>query len=530
MQIHGAEVDLIAKRKDDPFAANLYIEATIEHVDNDKYGKDVGKFALIHTIEPQANCLIVSSTGFSLPVQERASKSRIQTLTYEQLFSKFQRFDPYVQHALGDTSLGRDLKSLSDTYEEPDFDDSFGSEPATKFLDTWRDSADTNRWLIVVGEYGTGKTALTKTLQYRWLRKFKNEPKLPIPFRIELRDFSRQFDANGLLHHFLDKNHLGHLPIEFVTALIRAGRIVLILDGYDEMAQYMHARERRACLETLAELSSGGAKGILTSRPNYFSEVEEYQVFEILYSSINEGSYRLRRGLSEAVDREKKIDELIESHFLQRHERQLKDLTPAQTEALISRKLAADADLRNADFSRATLDAVSLSGANLEGASFAHALCFGVDLTGALLKEANFKGLDATSSIIVARDEASEDGLKTELEGNEALGFLSYAGAITDAVPRYFILRNQPDFPIVEKICRKCSEGLRQRRGLEQRGAARANPDFARKFVHYAESRSLLETPKGRPDLIEATPLGREVFKKFVELKEVGPEIGDFFV
>jgi hypothetical protein len=198
-----------------------------------------------------------------------------------------------------------------------------------------------------VGEYGTGKTALTRVLQYRWSTAYQKDPSLPIPFRIELRDFTRQFDARGLLHHFLDSNGLGHLPMEFVLSLIRSGRIVLLLDGYDEMAQYLHARERRVCLEALSELSAGGARGILTSRPNYFSEGEEFQVFEILYSAITQRSIHLIDSDRYYLEKEKEVDDLLQSHFLNRYERVLKDLSPQQTEALVGRRLRDDPEGRD---------------------------------------------------------------------------------------------------------------------------------------------------------------------------------------
>ena len=86
LNVHGAEIDLLARHKSDPFSSPIYIEATIEYVDNDKYGKDVSKLALIREKEPDAQRLIVSAKGFSNPVQERARETRIQTLTYEQLF------------------------------------------------------------------------------------------------------------------------------------------------------------------------------------------------------------------------------------------------------------------------------------------------------------------------------------------------------------------------------------------------------------------------------------------------------------
>src|SRR6188768_3412586 len=48
--IHGAEIDLVATPIGGPFPTPIYIEATIEYVDNDKYGKDVTKLAMVGTM------------------------------------------------------------------------------------------------------------------------------------------------------------------------------------------------------------------------------------------------------------------------------------------------------------------------------------------------------------------------------------------------------------------------------------------------------------------------------------------------
>jgi hypothetical protein len=347
VHVHGAEIDLVATPIDTPFASPVYIEATIEYVDNDKYGKDVGKLALVSKKISDAKLLIVSSSGFTPNVKERAQETGIETLTYQNLFMRFERFERYVSLVLDDHDFGAELARLSSIYEEPYFDDSSGTSLATDWLGKWRtDEEEQRRWLVVVGEYGTGKTALTKVLQRRWTQEYHDNPALPIPFRIELRDFNRQFDARGLLHHFLDHNRLGHVPVDFVFSLIRSGRIVLLLDGYDEMAQYLSARERRVCLEALANISAGGARGILTSRPNYFSEAEELQVFDILYSSLEAGSYHLTAADKSAIEREREIDDLIVKQILNRYERALRDLSPEQTADLVGRILSSDPDGR----------------------------------------------------------------------------------------------------------------------------------------------------------------------------------------
>ena len=321
LHIHGAEVDLVASLENGVFESNIYVEITTEYVNTTKYGKDVTKFITIREVDREAKCIIVSQAGFTPDVIERAKAARVHTMTYDELFAQFSKFDKYVSRVTEDGRYHEELSTLHDVYEEPVFDDKIGKHLATDYLLDWRNTLDHRRWLIVVGEYGTGKTALTKVLQYRWIYEYKYNASIPIVFRIELRNFVRQFDERSLIHKFLDDNGLGHVSLEFVMSLIRSGKILLLLDGYDEMAQYMHPRERRACLEALAALSAEGARGILTSRPNYFSEAEEFQVFEVLYRSVVQLGLGDGSAASSILDKEKRVDELLESHFFSRHER-----------------------------------------------------------------------------------------------------------------------------------------------------------------------------------------------------------------
>lgn len=270
-------------------------------------------------------------------MKERAQESGIVAISYVDLFARFEKFTPYVDHTFGN----KETEKLVSNYEEPLFNDTKGIVSATKWLGHWKSfSPKEAKWLIILGEYGTGKTSLTRVLQYRWLQEYHKNPALPIPIRIELRNFSRQFDANGLLHHFLDTNKLSHVSIDFMNHLIRTGRVIMLLDGYDEMAQFMNSRERRACLSALAEIAKDGAKGILTSRPNYFSESEELNVFEALYRNLEQQKYHVTTDDTDFILQEQSIDELIERYVLDRYERSLQDLSPEQTESLVRRSLA----------------------------------------------------------------------------------------------------------------------------------------------------------------------------------------------
>nr|MDT0659260.1 NACHT domain-containing protein [Micromonospora sp. DSM 115978] len=338
----GAEVDLVATQLAGFASTKVYIEVTVQYVDNAKYGKDLTKLDLFRN-EPGAQRLIVSSKGFTPDVRERANASGIRTMTYGELFKNFEKCEPYVDSILRVGDMASALAALDDVYEEPVFHDEMGQSSATEYLTNWVRSADSHRWLVVVGEYGTGKTALTRVLQRRWTRDYSNGGGAAIPFRIELKDFSKQFDARGLLHHFLDRNELAHLPIQFVESMIAQGRVVLLLDGYDEMAQYLNVRERRACLEALADLAQGGTRGILTSRPNYFTEAEELRVFEALYKRIDHRHATSTTALDRSiVEHERRVDEALDEFVMKRLERQLKDLDRTQAVRLVERHLKDD--------------------------------------------------------------------------------------------------------------------------------------------------------------------------------------------
>ncbi|ADG73709.1 putative signal transduction protein with Nacht domain [Cellulomonas flavigena DSM 20109] len=339
LQIQSASVDIRADRIGDPFAKPVFVEVTTERVDTTKLGKDLTKYYACNEAYPGCTFLIVSTEGFTQSVVERSPKN-VELLTYEALAARFEKFHPYQSAVLTEGHLAQELLRLADVYEPPHFDFDTRLEPALEALHEWiEDSESGSGWLIVVGEYGTGKTALTQMLLRQLMEKNKADPTCPIPVRIELRDFTKQFDVSSLLHKFLDDNNLSHIPLHFFESLISRGRVVLLLDGYDEMAQYMHLLERRVCLEALAQLGRNGAKGILTSRPNYFSEAEELRVLETLYSSLENSGIAAVEYAREAA-----LDELFERQFINRSERRLQDLDKEQTEALVSRKLSGDPD------------------------------------------------------------------------------------------------------------------------------------------------------------------------------------------
>jgi hypothetical protein len=148
-----------------------------------------------------------------------------------------------------------------------------------------------------------------------------------------------------------------------------------------------------------------------------------------------------------------------------------------------------------------------------------------VDVSDADVRGSCFQKL--VEPLVILVDDPKAPASKLRLEGNEAVGYLRFAGAQTDAVPPHFVYRHHSRFSIVEKICRKISEqGKRQELGLVQKGAAHLDPDFARAFLQHLVAKGLAE--HFSHGLIGATSKGRSVLTRLLELKELAPELEEF--
>jgi len=327
-----------ARLAGNPFAPSLVIavaHVTAEH----QHARNLAQ------TEVDANAVILSilPTGAACELVVAGEGGGMRCLTLDDFLTSFSQFEKYISAVTVEGELAAELTKLMEVYEEPDFSDAIGEQSATSWLSDWYlQSNDSTPWLVIVGEYGTGKTALTKLLQRRWVEAHVQERTLPLPFRIELKEFNRQFDARGLLHNFLDANRLSHMSVDYVLTLIREGKVVLLLDGYDEMAQFLSARERRACLAALADLSAEGARGILTTRPNYFTEAEELHLLESLYMDLGVRSPLAMPTAAQLVAQEQQLDDYLNKSFVARVERALRDLSADQTRNLVVRSLGPD--------------------------------------------------------------------------------------------------------------------------------------------------------------------------------------------
>jgi predicted NACHT family NTPase/uncharacterized protein YjbI with pentapeptide repeats len=146
------------------------------------------------------------------------------------------------------------------------------------YIDNWLNDR-TKEHISILGEFGTGKTWLT--LHYAWvaLQRYRDakERKVErprIPLVIPLRDYAKAVTVESLFSEFFFRKYeiLGGYSV--FEQLNRMGKLLLIFDGFDEMADRVDSQKMINNFWELAQVVVPGSKAILTCRSEHFPEAK----------------------------------------------------------------------------------------------------------------------------------------------------------------------------------------------------------------------------------------------------------------
>jgi 3',5'-cyclic AMP phosphodiesterase CpdA len=122
-------------------------------------------------------------------------------------------------------------------------------------------------FIVVLGDFGHGKTFLLRELT----RRVNEEGQPPVvPIFVQLRDLDKAYGLEQMLAAHLTDGGEERIDHPTLRYLIREGRVVLLFDGFDELAQrvtYAHATEH---FTNVLQAAQGRAKIVLTSRTQHF--------------------------------------------------------------------------------------------------------------------------------------------------------------------------------------------------------------------------------------------------------------------
>jgi WD40 repeat protein len=222
---------------------------------------------------------------------EKPENEHLSCMTFDELIDQDADFEPYLEWLEADVvrrGIDRKYVSLACVKEEIDPKTQYSIATSNYgeaegwiegYIQQWL-SDDSKEHVSILGEFGTGKTWFA--FHYAWdcLRAYKSakeqgleRPRLPLV--ITLRDYNKALKVESVLSDLFFNKHDIRLNSSVFECLNRMGKLLLIFDGFDEMADKVDRQKMINNFWELARVVVPGAKVILTSRTEHFPHDRE---------------------------------------------------------------------------------------------------------------------------------------------------------------------------------------------------------------------------------------------------------------
>lgn len=282
--IAGRQVDLYLEDRSGPLSRSYIVECKDQAnpVNTSQYDAFRGRLsAARHEMSPKLRGIVVASVGFVKEAKAQALHEDVELLTISELESSvidFRQYardlirrleaDPALTHFVP-PRLVREHLTLA--------------EPASSAVAAWLADSEANQ-LTLLGDYGTGKTTFLKHLALEMARRYEREvieggARGRVPVFIDLREYTQALSLKQIILDLLDNHGIRAASYAAFEYVLREGQVLLILDGFDEMASRGNYRITLRNFRELNRSALGRAKIILSCRSHYFTDQREVQRF-----------------------------------------------------------------------------------------------------------------------------------------------------------------------------------------------------------------------------------------------------------
>jgi WD40 repeat protein/DNA-binding Xre family transcriptional regulator len=254
--------------------------------------------------------LIVNRRISSAVPQELAKdeNQHLSCMTFDELIDQDADFEPYLKWLEEEViKRGIDRKYVSLACDKEEIDPVTQHSIATSsygeaegwiegYIKQWL-SDDSKEHVSILGEFGTGKTWFS--FHYAWdcLRAYKQakeqgleRPRLPLV--IALRDYNKALKVESVLSDLFFNKHDIRLNSSVFDCLNQMGKLVIIFDGFDEMADKVDRQKMINNFWELARVVCPGSKVILTSRTEHFPHDRESR--QLLNAELESSTAKLK--------------------------------------------------------------------------------------------------------------------------------------------------------------------------------------------------------------------------------------------
>src|SRR5262249_15052504 len=136
-------------------------------------------------------------------------------------------------------------------------------------------NSTTEPLVIISGDLGSGKTTILRRIFYEQADRRLSNPLARFPVFVRLGRLLRYSTLWEFLSSTLKEEQYISPPREVFERQLHEGRLVLLLDGFDEIHTGATADDRANYLYRLAPLLTSASPCIISTRPTYFESLSE---------------------------------------------------------------------------------------------------------------------------------------------------------------------------------------------------------------------------------------------------------------
>jgi HEAT repeat protein len=282
--VGGRQVDLVIEDRSGPLSRIYIVECKDQAapVTTSQYDSFRGRLVVAKTdLTPKVRGIIVSSVGFVKEIKAQSQRDEIELVTISELETSVIDFRIYIRDLIqrleNDASL--------EYFVEPNLRREYLtlSRPAHGLIQEWLADPLSNQ-MTILGDYGTGKTTLLKHLALSMAQRYQQEAleggaRARVPIFIDLRDYTHAISLKQIVLDLLDTYSIRAASYAAFEHVSRDGQLLLILDGFDEMASRGNYKVTLRNFREMNKSAIGRAKIILSCRTHYFTTHRDVQKF-----------------------------------------------------------------------------------------------------------------------------------------------------------------------------------------------------------------------------------------------------------
>ena len=214
---------------------------------------------------------LVTNGNIDAESMKKLKHYNFDIITEDNIINEIMDFSYYLNKSIREYENNPVYKHYIDVYDENTED--LLDYSVNDFLE-----GNYENGFLILGDYGCGKTTFLLNLLYRKARDYINGEGEYIPIYIPLRDYVKAIDFDNLfVNFFLNKCNISNSNLEAFNFLLNHKKFVILFDGFDEVAKRVNYDVKFSIFNEMCKYAVGDTKIIITCRPNYFQEKNEYQ-------------------------------------------------------------------------------------------------------------------------------------------------------------------------------------------------------------------------------------------------------------